>query len=412
MNAQLSASVFNLATRTAGGIRPVALLLAVLLAVLLQVAFWPMLPPDMREALLPWYDHILEAGPIGAFGEPFSNYTPTYLYLLAAGSLLHPVIDPFTVVKLVSLVGTAFLYVGMVDLLRALSVQRAWLFGAVVFLMPSVAINSTFLVQCDAFWAGACLFAIASTLRGASLRALVWCGVAVAFKAQAAFIAPFIVGSLIGNRVPLWYWPIPALVYGLVMLPAWMAGWPAADLALVYVRQAGELVNAGNLANPWIWVRVFVPGGGVDYLAVGYVAGVSAAVLILYLTARTVGNKPAMLMLALLCALALPWLLPKMHERYFFLADVLAVAMALGLRTQAAIRIAVLVQAISLSALATFIYGPAGPALLGGVVAGYAILAICRELKHARRKSAGDDLGSGESSTFVGPELRHAAGGA
>ena len=67
---------------------------------------------------------------------------------------------------------------------------------------------------------------------------LVWCGIAFSIKAQAIFLAPFAIAFLISRRTPLRYWLIPPSVYAAMMAPAWAAGWPAADLATVYLRQA------------------------------------------------------------------------------------------------------------------------------------------------------------------------------
>ena len=51
---------------------------------------WPIVPPDFLDFLLPWYRHILATGPVAAFAQPFGDYTPSYLYLLAGASLTHP----------------------------------------------------------------------------------------------------------------------------------------------------------------------------------------------------------------------------------------------------------------------------------------------------------------------------------
>jgi hypothetical protein len=49
-------------------------------------AFWPAETFDMKESLYPWLEHIEAKGPVGAFAQPFSNYPPAYLYLLAVAS--------------------------------------------------------------------------------------------------------------------------------------------------------------------------------------------------------------------------------------------------------------------------------------------------------------------------------------
>jgi Gpi18-like mannosyltransferase len=344
----------------------------------LHVRFWWVIPPDMNRYLYPWYDHILVNGPVGAFAEPFSNYTPTYLYLLAMASLGHGLADPLTVIKLLSVVGTGFLALSVANLLKAAGARAR---GAVlVFLLPTAILNAALLGQCDALWAGCCVFAIAALIRGRTFPMVVWAGVAIAFKAQAIFIAPLVIGGLIGCKAPPWRWAVPAVTYAAFMVPAWLIGWPAADLALVYLHQAqwGDL--PGNLPNPWLWGSSFAPQFTPRLHIVGYMAAAAASVAIAVFSAASVRKPKALLALALLSAFALPFLLPKMHERYFFLADVLALALALTNRNFNSIAIAVAVQIVSLSALVSYVSSWTVPALAGSAVAALALWAILSEV--------------------------------
>ena len=181
---------------------------------------------------------------------------------------------------------------------------------------------------------------------------------------------------MIGRRAPLWQWAIPALVYAAMMLPAWLLGWPAADLATIYLRQIEHFDFPGNLANPWIWGTEFAPDAAQGFYVVGYVAAAGAAVAIGTLAAGSFRKPKALLALALLSAMALPFLLPKMHERYLFLADVLALTLFLACRSRATFSIALGVQLTSLSALASYIYNWPSPALVGAFVGALTLASI------------------------------------
>jgi hypothetical protein len=69
-----------------------------------------------------------------------------------------------------------------------------------------------------------------------------------------------------------------------------------------------------------------------------------------------------------------------MHERYFFLADLLSLAAAVSYARRSTIMIAVGVQLASLSSLLTYMYFSSRPylALLGAAVAAATLVAICR----------------------------------
>jgi Gpi18-like mannosyltransferase len=207
------------------------IILPVLLGIVGRAICWTRRPPDMALFLEPWFNHIVRYGPIGAFRHPFSNYEPAYLYLLAVGSLAHNAFAAMTIIKIMSVAGTLFLTLALADLLRAAGAKAVD--ALLLLILPSVIFNDALLAQCDALWAGCCLFALAAMIRGRTIRAMIWCGLAISFKAQAAFMAPVIVGAMIGRRAPWWQWLIPAGVFLSTLIPAWLMGWPAADLLTV-----------------------------------------------------------------------------------------------------------------------------------------------------------------------------------
>jgi Gpi18-like mannosyltransferase len=359
---------------TAG--RSALLALGGLTALWLHILAWPVTTPDMGTYLLPWYDHIADRGPIGAFAEPFSNYTPAYLYLLAFVSLFDGWASPFTLIKLLSVAGTGALALSVHYLLAAAGAPRRIEAALFVFLIPSAIINAPFFGQCDAMWVAPCLMATAEAMRRRTARMLVWCGIAFAFKAQAAFFAPFVFAVLLQQRAPLWQWLIPPAVYLASVMPAWLAGWPLGDLLAVYLAQATTFDVAGNLANPWVAARAWLPDGGRGLFWIGYAAAGTAAIFYVARFRHRTWTPAQMLAAATLSALILPWLLPKMHERYFFLADILAFAFAVTARDRDSVNIALAVQLASMMALFSYTVNWPLPAILGGAVAAVALAGL------------------------------------
>jgi Gpi18-like mannosyltransferase len=356
---------------------PVLLAAIGTLAVYLHSLMWWTEPRDMALFQRPWLQHIVHYGPVGAFAHPFSNYTPAYLYLLAVTSLFHGSMEAMYLVKLLSVAGTAFAALAVADLVKAMGGDRRW--AVLLFIMPSAVINAALLAQCDALWAGACVFGVAAMIRGRTVASLAWCGAALAFKAQSVFIAPFIIGALIGRRVPVWQWAVPGLTFVAMMLPAWLAGWPAWDLAMVYPSQPSWIQLAGRLANPWMFATVFAPQAAPSFYWIGFAAVAAASIGIAALTATSVNNRRAMLLLALLSSIALPFFFPKMLERYFFLADLLSLALAISCRGRATALIAVAVQLASFLSLLTYMYFyfRPYPTLVGAVIAAAALVGTC-----------------------------------
>ena len=367
------------APRLSSGFQFMAVLVLALAA---HAVYWSTRPPDMSIFLEPWLAHIVRYGPVGAFAHPFSNYEPAYLYLLAIGSLAHGILAPMTIVKLLSVGGSIFLTFAVADLLKTLGTSPR--LAVFILVLPTVVINAALLGQCDALWGGACVFALAAMMRGETVRSLVWCGVATAFKSQAAFIAPVIIGALAGRRAPWWQLAIPAVAFLASLLPAWALGWPLWKLLTVYPDQAALVKFPGRLGNPWMAATLFANHSSRTFFIFGYVAALAAAVAIGILAARFFRDRKALLLLGALSGTLLPFLLPKMLERYYFLGDVLVLAMALSFAGRRPTLVAVAVQLGSAISLLTYIYSYhwpypalAGTAFAAAGIAG--LLALLRE---------------------------------
>lgn len=339
------------------------------LAVIARIIFWNVRPPDMAIFLDPWFAHIVHYGPVGAFAHPFSNYEPAYLYLLAFGSFAAGVLTPMTIIKTLSVAGTLFMTAALAELLKATGAHRR---GALTLLvLPSVLFNDALLAQCDALWAGACILALAGMIRGRTLSSMVWCGVAIAFKAQAAFLAPVMIGAMVGRRAPWWQWTVPVLVFLATLVPAALMGWPWSRLLTVYLDQAAWDHIPGRLANPWMLGTLFADHASRNWFAFGYFGATAAGLTIAALASRSARNPRVLLLLAALAGTALPFLLPKMLERYYFLGDGLTLALALTLRNRPAVLAMCGVQAASILSFISLMccYHQPYPSLVGALFA-------------------------------------------
>ena len=358
----------------------------VLIALLIVTAYgflWPAVTGDMRDFLIPWLDTILTRGQVGAFAEPFSNYTPPYLYLLALVSPLSALLGEIGLIKSLSVGATLLLVLAVRHLLRVSGCSGNVEMAIWVALLPSVAVNAAGFGQCDAIWSAACVMAVASAVSRKPVAMLLWFGVGFAFKAQAIFLAPFIAQRLLIERTPAMLWPLPGLVYIGAMLPAAIAGWPIADLFTIYLRQAEwnpEFIS--NAANLWAGVQYGAPTAGLAWLWLGFVAAAAASVLFLIVFRNLDGSPVPLVGLALLSAMLLPFLLPKMHERFFFLADVLALAYAALRRDGLGWSVFLLVETASATALVGVLFKLPLPPAIGGLLMLAAILVLWRSLQN------------------------------
>jgi len=348
------------------------------LALFERVVCFPKRPPDMSIFLEPWFGHIVHFGPIQAFAHPFSNYEPAYLYVLAFGSLFHAWLAPMFIIKTLSVVGTVFMAFAFADLLNAAGADRRGAF--LLLVLPSVAINDALLAQCDALWTGCCMLGLAALIRRRTLSAMIWCGLAISLKLLAAFMAPVIVGAMIGQRAPLRHWVVPPLVFLATLVPPALLGWPVMKLLTVYMHQATVDQLVGRLANPWMFGTMYAPELASQWFVAGYIAAGVAALVICGLAARNSRDPKLLILLGALAGTALPFLLPKMLERYYFLGDVMTLALALAWINRPS---AVAVRVVQIASMLThltyiyFFYDP-WPTLVGAffAVAGLVAMAM------------------------------------
>jgi Gpi18-like mannosyltransferase len=352
-----------------------------------SLPFFQFAAGDVIMFVVPWYDHILTEGRIGAFAHPFSNYAPPYLYLLSATSLVDGLIPAYYLVKLLSWVGAIWLVIAAYRLLQALGARP--ILALPVLLLPSVVANVSMLGQADTFWVAPCILALAAAVNGRWLWVALWSGLAFSFKAQAAFFAPFVVHLFLTRRVPLHIWLVAPAVYVAAMIPAWLAGWPAWDLATVYLRQATwqpekpPFYFISNGASWWTIYGWLFPQLALKTFWIGFVLALGAVAASLVLVPR-LAARPT-IALATVFAAGIPFLLPGMHERFYILADVLASIYALVYPSRRSIAAAVLMQFASAFPVYVWAFQIEPLQLLSPPCAAVSLFLILRELTHPAR---------------------------
>jgi Gpi18-like mannosyltransferase len=337
---------------------PPPVIVTLLASLVPYVILWPIVMQDVGNDFIPWLEHIATLGPLRAFATPFAAYNPPYLYLLALVSPLSGVVASVTLIKAISLGATVALALSTYRLLASRGVPGAARWAALVMLLPSTVLNAGLLGQCDALWAAPCVIALDCALRHRHSRMLLWCGVALAFKPQAILFAPFIIAILIKRRVPIWQWLIVPAVFLASLLPAWALGWPAANLIGNYGRQAATFPQLSlNAPNLWFVVQAFLPDTASSLAGLALASAVAAmATYVAHFSVRMPRGDP-MILVALCSPLLAAGLLPHMHERYFFLADIISLIWWAVSRRWDAFVIAVTVQAGSTLAVLGYLFG-------------------------------------------------------
>jgi Gpi18-like mannosyltransferase len=301
----------------------------VIAAAALRMAFLNYETGDSR-IFLSWYEHIASGGGFAALKDiSFANYNVTYLYVLAALSYLP--VTPLIGIKIVS-AAFDFLLGYFVYRIVALRYPGKWwpvLAGAVTLFLPTVVVNASMWGQADAMYAAFAVGGVYFVLRRRPWLACAFIGVAFALKLQTVFVFPLLLLLVLLRFVPWKALLAIPLVYVVLDIPALIIGTSPSQLISVYVSQTGtfDLLTL-NAPNVYQYLGTSVTSSPLRITGI-VVTGVLVLTLIGVAWWRRVQLTPTRIVLAAtVSVLLVPFFLPAMHERYFFLADAMTVVAA------------------------------------------------------------------------------------
>ena len=310
----------------------IALAVAAVLALSLlpRYLMFPFESADYRRHGTEWYEFISLNGNFLALKHQISNYSAAHLYLLAVLSLFKT--PALLAVKAIPIF---FDYVTAFFVYRCVSLKHQGrgrtvpiLAGAVTLFVPTVLLNSSAWGQSDAIYASFLVMSLYFLLAQREKMACAAFGLAFSFQFHAIFLAPFFLWLLARKAIrPHSLSLIPAVWLGSI-LPAWLIGRSLDELLLIDPSQANvrEALSAGA-PNLYTWIpnylySFFVPAG-----LIGAMIFVIAAAALLCMS-RAKLTEGAVVLLAAFSVLVMPYILPQMHERSFFPADVISIILA------------------------------------------------------------------------------------
>ena len=303
-----------------------SVLLLIVVALAMRLFAFHIVSGDYRYYVSRWIAYIIRQEGVHSWKDAFHNYQMPYIYLLTLIAGL-----PIKKLYLVKLLSILFELISAVVIFKIVKIKYKtsfaipYLASAVFLFVPTVYINGAYWAQCDSIYTTFLLFSAYYGLKGKNVCSFIFFGIAFAFKAQAVFFAPVLLVMWFNRRVNLLYFLIIPAIYFISIVPAWITGRGLMDLLTIYFWQSNYYHDlskgAPNLyaCIPNTYYDIVVPVG---LLLAGVVIG-----LAVYRLAKQ--NKPIdtgqWIEIMYLFVLLVPFVLPKMHERFFFPADVFAV---------------------------------------------------------------------------------------
>lgn len=309
--------------------RKVQVYVVVFLSLLLRIYLFPFQSADFTKNFALWMDEITQQGGMEALKNPFYDYSPPYMYILVL--LTKFPFSHLVEIKAASLAfeyGSAFFVFALVHKFRSATVALA---AAAVFLfLPTVVLNGALWGQCDSVYTFFLLGYVYFLLENKNNLAFVFVGLAFAFKLQTIFIVLLPTLLFATRQLSFKQVILVPLIYFLAIMPAALAGRPLADLLTIYLGQAGSTANLLTANAPSVYA-LMTKASPELFSKIG-VLFTGLLVLLFFLLAKikkTSGEKNELLLYtAALSVLLIPYFLPRMHERYFYPADVLLFVLA------------------------------------------------------------------------------------
>ena len=300
------------------------------LAVVLRWAGRHEITPDMRN-FLAWYDQLKSAGGVPGLRHEIGNYNAPFLYLLV---LLTYLPGPALIkIKMAWCVFDVLLvyFTYRIVALRWAGWRIPALAALVMAFLPTVVVNSSFYGQCDALWAAFLVGGLYQLLRWRQWWGVTLFAVALAIKPQAIFIFPVLLLLVLAGQVRWRTLLAVPLVYLVLDLPAIVAGRSPIELLTIYNpdRQSKYITAlTANAPNVYAFLPVTTRLDTLRTLGYVFAAVLVLGVLYTLIASRVPLDARRIVTAATLFALLVPFVLPGMHERYFYLADVLTVVLA------------------------------------------------------------------------------------
>lgn len=296
---------------------------------------------DYDMFLKPWFDELKMYGGLLGLSKNIGNYMPIYMTILAI--LTYLPFDSLISIKIVSIIfdylGAIFVFKIVLELLKnknnkekiALVIYTLYLF------IPTVILNSSYWAQSDSIYTSFVLISLYYLIKKDFKKSILFWSFAISFKFQAIFIFPIYVLVYFSDRKIKFknFLIVPAIIF-LLSLPkacishnllvGFEAYWNQANTYSQYITlnlpNFYSIFLRGYEANNPNLVTTPLKEMGTIGIIVTLVIFISIAFLVYKKKIKF--DKKAIIDFALWSILLCNFFLPQMHDRYLFMADVIA----------------------------------------------------------------------------------------
>lgn len=313
----------------------IASIILVVLSFIIRWCFIYYTSGDMYHALIPWMEALKQGGGFLAlkyyptFPSATADYPLAYFNLLALMSYLP--IDSIISIKLISFFFDYALAFGVFLVVKKITNKNslAFLTFYIMLFMPTGILNSALWGQCESIWACYIVYAIYFILKNKNIMAMFLIGISLATKLQTVFFLPTIVWLFLARKVKLREMILIPIGVFITFIPGLLFGASFSEAIKMYFTQMGKYPNANyGSANMYAFLQF---GQLYDYFNNGASILFALSILGIVLVFLFHYKKGVpftfhnFIYVTTLYAILTPYVMPHMHERYFFFADVMMI---------------------------------------------------------------------------------------
>ena len=296
---------------------------------------------DSVGYVLGWMKEIKENG-FTSFYQTTADYSPIFMFMLAILSLLpsgaEVKVNGFTFyqndmiyVKTVYYLMTVVLALGVYLLVKELtsSKGKATIGYIVTLVLPTVFLNSAVWGNADVIYVTFMLYSFYFIIKGKERLAFIFFGLTFANKLQSVFLIPLLVYLMFNRKIKFYKIIYAILALFATFIPAYFCGASFTEPFKYITAQFGGY-NKLTLGCANFWQIIDITGDlfkdNCQWFAL---ALIGVTLIAVYYRGIDLNSKENLFKIGFFLIMITIFFLPHMHERYFYIIDVLVLVYAL-----------------------------------------------------------------------------------
>lgn len=307
------------------------LVLVTIFSLLIRIMWLSAESGDYTYFLKPWIESIRNLGGFKALGYNIGDYNVPYVFILTIISYFK--CEPLVPIKVVSIIFDFVMAIYGFKLVKKLTnnINASLMCYSIILFLPTVLVNGAMWAQCDSIYTAFILISLYYLLDKKYIKSFIFFGISFAFKLQSVFILPLYILLYFREKdIKLYHFLLIPIVNIIMCSPALIMGRDIQDVLLIYVNQTSTYTNlVMNFANAYSLIDGTMIG--LDYNGIISKIGILVTIFIYFciwlfvLVKKVKFNNEKIITVGLWSIIIATFFLPRMHERYMFVADVLCV---------------------------------------------------------------------------------------